>query len=390
MLFLCGIYGVLMSDIHLNETSSEVTFKVNDSDHTCKCSPVDALCSKIFATVTLGLLTSVCNVNETDVRLWKWDAAKLDSCSARTLLKAEVVGAKELGNQNPSQQLAKKMTLACWDELPNYQNFEKKMSPPPAKTSEAYAYMLSGLRLMKASLNPMHLLGGEEHACGMNPQALSANQKGKTPILLIHGMGAGPSAWISLAKKFQKADPDRPVFTVYLPPGGAMGSEKEYAIIKQKMDDIKKLYGADHEDTKIDIVGHSKGATLADQVASGTCLTMERDSRMGHTQGNFKFTPTKFSASAENMSSMVGKVIKLDGPTFHPEQAECMAAKGILENAHEINGTSSRVVCWDSALNGKVKESHQTTVDAGHAGILFNEEAHEKILDILKFPSSAK
>ncbi len=101
--------------------------------------------------------------------------------------------------------------------------------------------------------------GGEPHFSGANPKEITEEQRRFNPVLCLHGNCHSPSAFTSIAAALQK-DPDyRPaVFTV------SLRGEEDTHIINEKMAEIRKLFG---EDVEIDLIGHSRGAFLAEDRA---------------------------------------------------------------------------------------------------------------------------
>ncbi len=369
----------------INVDGSKLTIQVGGTE-VHKCKVVDAKCNTVFtrAMLSIGALKEK-TIGDQTVRLWSKDAAKVDLYE--TLQKAKTVGELELGTNSffkEAKEVARKMTEDCWKGLKNYKNISMEIgSVISTSIVDLYVGLAMGVRAIKAyatsAVDPLSGKRLNQQACGMNPKDLTDEQKTKQPILLIHGNGGGPSHWIPLAKHLQAKALGRPVFTVYLPNKGLPIGEADYKIVADRMKEIEALYGEESfADKKFDFIGHSRGATIADQMASGLCLKMEGAPEMGQ-KGGFKFSTTGYSD--KRVGEKIGKVIKLDCPTFHPE----VANKLNKNDMYEVNGKGSMLRRWKSVagFNDYEKKTHVKEVDGGHGWPLYSKEAHEFIFDIL-------
>lgn len=99
---------------------------------------------------------------------------------------------------------------------------------------------------------------------GLNPVKLTDIQAQYPPLLCIHGNFHNQSAWLPLAEYFQKNEYPGAIFTLNLPAGKFTHADSK--LINQKIESIMSCYkeaNVPEEKIKLNLIGHSRGATLA-------------------------------------------------------------------------------------------------------------------------------
>ncbi len=99
---------------------------------------------------------------------------------------------------------------------------------------------------------------------GLNPVKLTDLQTQYPPILCLHGNYHNQSAWLPLAEYFQEHAYPGAIFTLNLPAGNFTHTDTD--LINQKIESIKACYkevNVSEENFKLNLIGHSRGATLA-------------------------------------------------------------------------------------------------------------------------------
>lgn len=195
----------------------------------------------------------------------------------------------------------------------------------------------------------------------MNPETISERQAQKKPILLIHGNFHNPSAFFALVDKITRSDLG-PVYSVHLEHGGLKQADLER--INDKITRIGEQYRQHGYEAKIDLIGHSRGAVLA-------FLTGISDREI--TEGG---TPLFGHDNATNQA--IGKVIRLGTNTCSYYRDN--APEQYLDQVYEVYGTRDALIDTPSQAD----PSHQCSVNTGHFGVLYSNEAHSQIINWLK------
>lgn len=115
-----------------------------------------------------------------------------------------------------------------------------------------FSYALSA-----ALVTPLGLMS-RFHCFDANPKNLTDKQKTLIPILLLNGNYSHQATFLPLLHALKASNNTRPVYTINLPPNTIHPN-----YISGKIADIRAQYGQqDSEDFAIDMVGHSMGANL--------------------------------------------------------------------------------------------------------------------------------
>ncbi|MBI2743906.1 MAG: hypothetical protein HYX48_08335 [Chlamydiales bacterium] len=169
--------------------------------------------------------------------------------------------------------------------------------------------------------------GGEPHFSGVNPTAITEEQRRFNPVLCLHGNYNSPASFTSIAAAFQEDPHYHPaVFTVSLPHGEITAEDRN--IINTKMAQIRALFGSRVE---IDLIGHSRGGALA----------YERDGQLG-----------------------VGRVILL-GTREHGNWNRAFSIHGTYDNL--IGQRDTQLLARRALSNPE----HIQMLQVGHTGLLF-------------------
>ncbi|PIS01339.1 MAG: hypothetical protein COT84_02825 [Chlamydiae bacterium CG10_big_fil_rev_8_21_14_0_10_35_9] len=195
---------------------------------------------------------------------------------------------------------------------------------------------------------------------GMNPKSITKEQSEKRPILLLHGNLHNQSAWISFAKKLRKENLG-PVYTLNLPNHSFSSADK--TLVEEKITEILKQYRKwNNQNVKIDVIGHSRGATVA------TCVGLKEDTWL------FKEGCPSFYLSEVEKRAEIGKVIKIGYPTtqWYIDNVQ------ITNHLYEIYGTRDVLAPKSSNLSQKFE------VNTGHLGLLYSSSVHNKAIEWLK------
>lgn len=179
---------------------------------------------------------------------------------------------------------------------------------------------LEPLSVLRATIDWIwHGISKTPHFSGVNPTKLTKKQRQLTPVLCLHGNYHSPTAFTGIAHSLK----DFPLFTVRLNNGDI--SDGDYQRIEKKIDEIQTLYG--NREIKIDLIGHSRGALIAQQIFD---------------------------------SNTIRKAILL-GYDHEPQN----------NHIHVINGTR------DYLLKNPPESS--VWIKAGHLGILYSSETYQYI-----------
>ena len=222
--------------------------------------------------------------------------------------------------------------------------------------------ILEPLAIMQAS-GTYHLGWKKDfHYEGSNPIFITQEQAKKNPILLLHGDLHNQSAWLSLAKKLQTADVGA-VYTLNLP--HHLLTNRDFELINAKIETIKSQYAHQgRTDVKINLVGHSRGAKIAYY--------------LGIDPKAWKIKKGKLILTGQPVALRedIGTIIKLGYPTSEWEVQHF----GILKNVYDITGNRDMIVKHPSAL----PQDHQMIVNAGHLGVLYDDQVQEQIIKWLR------
>lgn len=199
------------------------------------------------------------------------------------------------------------------------------------------------------------------HEFEVNPKSLSSKELNKKPVLLLHGKNGNQGMLRYLAWRLQN-DPDiGPVFTVNLSEGELTMKDRD--IVEQKFAEIRSLYGS--HPLPIDLVGYSRGAEFAHY--------------MGLPQGTWHIKEGGYCYKDQEWSSWrpeVGKIIRLGSMTL-PEEWEALTQE-MQNQVHEVRGK------YDVLMPETSLASHQHTVETGHVGLPYSDEACDIIIHTLK------
>ncbi len=195
---------------------------------------------------------------------------------------------------------------------------------------------------------------------GLNPDKLTPEQAKKRPMLLLHGNFHNQSAWIMMAKALQKAD-GAPIFTVNLYSGDF--NAKDRPIIEAKIEVIKQLYrkmGIDN--IEIDIMGHSRGATMAFYTAlENDCWEIDQEGGIGVIADQVKWRKE------------IGNIIRLGTPTTAYQSQWLNAA--MRNRIYEIDGVYDCLV----DARSKADTKHKAEIKCGHLALLFHQLTAEQV-----------
>lgn len=179
----------------------------------------------------------------------------------------------------------------------------------------------------------------------IDPKELTNEQLALNPVLCLHGNYHAPTAFTRIAKTLRNNPKYRPaVFTLDLNSGAI--TDEDFERINAKIDQIKDLYGQRGiKDVKIDLVGHSRGANLSNQMYYRRPGDIGRVVLMGY------YTPDV------------------------PEQGAIFL----------INGTRERLIRAGVQAVDRIAQDNPARacmLNTGHLGLLY--EADAKIVEILK------
>ncbi len=197
---------------------------------------------------------------------------------------------------------------------------------------------------------------------GLNPKVLSREQRKKNPVLLIHGNYHNPTAWLDLAEKL-KEQYKGPVYTISLPNGGI--TSHDFALLNKKMKDICNQY-QNTDSLSFNIIGHSRGGFLA-----RATTWYEESSVTG------EYSCPKYS---DSFCKFVTKVITLGSPAEQSAIDILRTSDPYLnKRLYEITGEED-VLATDKSL---LSENNHLIVKTGHLGLLYSDQVHKKIIQIL-------
>lgn len=214
--------------------------------------------------------------------------------------------------------------------------------------------------------NLFHGCSDTPHFSGINPSQLTSEQLKYSPVLFIHGNYHNPSGCTALAQALKEAH-NPALFTVSLNHG--IITEEDEARVAKRVQEIQDLYAAQGvENVKVDLIGHSRGAAVANAFAKLDWDWQRWDYREPGDTISWRET--------------VGKVILLG---FHHIGLNLEAFQG---KYHEINGRYEalmrREVTADAIEQEALHSSYRKVVPEGHLGLLFHPETHDQIIEWLQ------
>lgn len=226
-------------------------------------------------------------------------------------------------------------------------------------------YLLEPFSVFKASC--LYPLGWKAklQCFGLNPSKITLEQSRHKPLLLLHGNYHNQSAWLKLAHALQKVY-QGPLYTVNLHNGNL--TEKDRPLIEAKIEEIKKQYKAyGKEDIEIDIIGHSRGATVAGLTA------LDGSSWRINEKGRVIFDPDKIAWRSD-----IGNIIRIGSPTLEEELS--LLDPYMRSKIFEIDGKDDCDVEERSLLD----QDHRVEIPCGHLTLLFASEVHAAVLQRLQ------
>lgn len=197
---------------------------------------------------------------------------------------------------------------------------------------------------------------------GLNPKKIKKEQASKNAILLLPGNYHNQSAFLCLAKHLKNKGLG-PIYTVNLNSGPL--TEKDRAILEEKIFEIERQYARYQKKPTIDLVGHSRGAEMA------FCMGMERK--------NWKIDQGVLTIDAGPKSLKIGKVIRL-GLSTSPKYRK-KVAKEYLESIYEIDAAWD-LICKKDEISDQ-RASHRYLASCGHLGLLYDKNVLKKVINWL-------
>ena len=193
---------------------------------------------------------------------------------------------------------------------------------------------------------------------GLNPTELTDEQKKKPAILLLHGKGSNQSAWVKLAKTFQKEGVPN-VFTLNSSDGEL--TDEDIPLLEEKFEVIRELYG--EKTHKINLIGHSRGAEFALYAALPSDTFTLREGYCTQDKVWNKFRPE------------VECVIRLGSPMLKEEREKLPS--NLRERVYEIDGLRDLLIPNRSL-------APYYAADCGHVELLYDQSVHQKIVELVR------
>lgn len=186
------------------------------------------------------------------------------------------------------------------------------------------------------------------HSFGANPKSLTDEQKKLTPILLLNGNYSHQGTFLPLLYALKLTNNQRPVYSIHLP---ANMTHPSY--IAAKIMVIKSQYGnSNHELFEIDMIGHSMGANLIQNICYASKDEHIVQIRRAITVG----TPFIISHTIANQAKV----------------------------SFDIIGTEDCLVTRKSVLS----QEHQIEIKTGHLGLLFHHKSLNTMIRLLAYTGS--
>lgn len=191
-------------------------------------------------------------------------------------------------------------------------------------------------------------------------------------ILLLHGAGSHPSAFIPLAKKLY-LNGLKNVYTVNL----AQTDDDQVPInsLSQRVNEItKECLNKGYTNAQFTIIGHSLGALVGTKyIWRGEAIKNAQISMMISLAGRLKYIPNPFHWFCNDVKPEIEETFAAveQRPNLVPLYTFWGDQDGIVpkESAHIQNNTA-----YEFTVKGW-----------GHAGIIYAPETHEKIAEIIKW-----
>lgn len=195
-----------------------------------------------------------------------------------------------------------------------------------------------------AALYPLAWLSRPFRCCGVNPTSLTAEQRGKKPLLLLHGNYANPATFLPLIRSLQRAHLG-PIFTVSL--FNDEITEADHAIVEEKIREIQALYNSyGVPDTKIDIVGHSRGGKLGFETLQRHQEVIDVLVRIGWISTPEDLASLSHEQKTKLYEITAKKDLILPDPSIHPFHTHRYIAESGHLGAIYDNFVHERIVTW--------------------------------------------
>lgn len=195
-----------------------------------------------------------------------------------------------------------------------------------------------------ASLYPLAWFSHPFTYRGANPTTLTVEQKAKKPILLLHGNYANPATFLPLIRSLQAAELG-PIFTVSLYDDEI--TEADHEIIAQKIGEIRALYTTHGVlDVKVDIIGHSRGGSLAFKTLQKHQEVIDAVVRIGWISTQSELDSLSHQQKVKLYEITAKKDLILPDPSIHPFHTHRFESSyGHLGAIYDINA-HQRIVSW--------------------------------------------
>lgn len=193
---------------------------------------------------------------------------------------------------------------------------------------------------------------------GLNPTELTVEQKKKPAILLLHGKGSNQSAWVELAKTFQREKIPN-IFTLNSNDGEL--TDDDIPLLEEKYEEIRKLYG--EENPRIILIGHSRGAEFALYAALPSDAFSLREGYCTQDKAWDVFRPE------------IECVIRLGSPMLKEEREKLPSH--LEKRVYEIDGLRDLLIP-DRSL------APYYAADCGHVELLYDQSVHQKIVKLVR------
>jgi len=237
----------------------------------------------------------------------------------------------------------------------------KKMEAPgPALGAIQGMVVLEPHTLVRSAWYEHARFAGDPKSYGFD--SLNGTNSTQPPVLLLPGAIGTWHYLGDLARALKRAG--IPVFLVDVGAGGP--TDEKLKKVREKIGEIRAQYA---NPPAVDVVAHSMGANLGVAAAYEEGVFFDAD-------GNLKF-PTSPKANPK-----VGKVIALANPLAKHEVSS-------LEQANKIDQAFNILAKYDGIMGDKQPAlldglAHQVEeIDAGHVGIVFDPQAHQRIISRL-------
>jgi pimeloyl-ACP methyl ester carboxylesterase len=206
------------------------------------------------------------------------------------------------------------------------------------------------------------------HFHNVNPTTLKPEQLLVNPVLVIHGNYSDPSMYSSVAKALKNSYGPA-VFTVKLKHGDL--TEEDRIRVNTRIEEIKALfrkYGKN--DVKIDLVGHSRGAIVANDLS--------HEHWHYNANGNVQVDEGFDDWTARED---IGKTIIMGN--------HGLRAAAAPEKFFEINGNRDFLIFNAAEINEYAQlalrePDHYHMVPAAHAELLYSTPAHKRLISVLR------